>query len=553
MSYLHKHGTLATPQSEALRPDQVENSAGGHVWGVDAFMRLRRFLILGSEGGSYYASEHDLTKENVTALRECIASDGARTVQEIVTVSQEGRAPKNDPAIFALALCVAEGDEQTKKEALDVLPQVCRIGTHLFTFVSFLDGFGKLTGRAKRRAIAGWYTEKPVDVLAYQLVKYRQRGGWSHRDLLRLAHPARKVSAGNPTSQVSDGHAELFSWVARGQGNLDKLPDIIEGFELAQNSPTPQQTATLVREYRLPREALTSDHLRSPEVWDAMLDSDMPITALIRNLANMTRTGVCTPTSEGTKKVVAAIEDTDKLRKGRVHPLSILVALKTYAAGRGHLSRGEGWAPVARIVDALDRAFYLTFRNVEPTGKRLLLGLDVSGSMGSPIAGTMLTMRDAAAAMALVTTVVEPQSECVAFASGGFSVASSKRHMWYEAGVVPFPLSGRERLDDVIAKMNRLPFGGTDCALPMLYAQAQKREVDGFVVYTDSETWAGDIHPKTALDDYRRSSGIDACSVVVGMEANDFTIADPLDPGMLDVVGFDTGAPAVISDFVAGR
>ena len=97
-----------------------------------------------------------------------------------------------------------------------------------------------------------------------------------------------------------------------------------------------------------------------------------------------------------------------------------------------------------------------------------------------------------------------------------------------------------------------LPFGGTDCALPMLYAQAREREIDTFVIYTDSETWAGDIHPAQALRDYRRASGIDARLVVVGMVANGFSIADPADPGMLDVVGFDTATPQLISDFARG-
>ena len=100
--------------------------------------------------------------------------------------------------------------------------------------------------------------------------------------------------------------------------------------------------------------------------------------------------------------------------------------------------------------------------------------------------------------------------------------------------------------------MSGLPFGGTDCALPMLYAQAHKREIDTFVIYTDSETWAGDIHPVQALRDYRHASGIDARLVVVGMVSNGFSIADPNDPGMLDVVGFDTATPQLISDFARG-
>jgi len=72
------------------------------------------------------------------------------------------------------------------------------------------------------------------------------------------------------------------------------------------------------------------------------------------------------------------------------------------------------------------------------------------------------------------------------------------------------------------------------------------------VIYTDSKTWAGDVHPAQAIHDYRRASGIDARLVVVGTVSNGFSIADPNDPGMLDVVGFDTAAPQLISDSARG-
>jgi len=74
--------------------------------------------------------------------------------------------------------------------------------------------------------------------------------------------------------------------------------------------------------------------------------------------------------------------------------------------------------------------------------------------------------------------------------------------------------------------------------------------VDAFVVYTDSETWAGKIHPAQALREYRQRTGIPAKLVVVGMVSNGFSIADPTDGGMLDVVGFDAAAPALIADFI---
>ncbi len=95
-----------------------------------------------------------------------------------------------------------------------------------------------------------------------------------------------------------------------------------------------------------------------------------------------------------------------------------------------------------------------------------------------------------------------------------------------------------------------LPFGGTDVALPMIYALKRGLEIDAFVIYTDSETWHGSIHPAQALQAYRRQTGIPAKLVVVGMVSNGFSVADPDDAGMLDVVGFDTAAPALIADFI---
>jgi 60 kDa SS-A/Ro ribonucleoprotein len=111
------------------------------------------------------------------------------------------------------------------------------------------------------------------------------------------------------------------------------------------------------------------------------------------------------------------------------------------------------------------------------------------------------------------------------------------------------PLSPRQRLDDAIRAVSYLPFGGTDCALPIVWAGEQGKAYDTFQVYTDNETWAGRIHPHQALRRYREHTGIDARLVVVGMTANDVSIADPSDPGMLDVAGFDAAVPNLIADF----
>lgn len=145
-----------------------------------------------------------------------------------------------------------------------------------------------------------------------------------------------------------------------------------------------------------------------------------------------------------------------------------------------------------------------------------------------------LTPRVASAAMALITAATERGYHIMGFA---------ERFM-------ALNISPRQRLDDAVKAIDNLPFRGTDCALPMLWARKNDVLADAFVIYTDSETWAGKIHPAQALRDYREKFGIPAKLIVVGMVSNGFTIADPNDGGMMDVVGFDTAAPNLMSDFI---
>jgi 60 kDa SS-A/Ro ribonucleoprotein len=226
----------------------------------------------------------------------------------------------------------------------------------------------------------------------------------------------------------------------------------------------------------------------------------------------------------------------------RLHPFGILLAQTTYAAGRGF--RGNlTWNPIPQVVDALEAAFYSSFKVVEPTGQNYLLGVDVSGSMGyrgfdhmGSINNTHLKAYQAAACMALVQMRTEDWCYPVAFSGG----------------ITPMDLSKAQRLDDVVEAMRKMPVGRTDAALPMIYARENKLPVDAFVIYTDNETWSGNTHTSKALEDYRQAMGRDAKLVVCAMTATRYSIADPNDPGMLDVVGFDARCPKLIADFTRG-
>jgi 60 kDa SS-A/Ro ribonucleoprotein len=445
-----------------------------------------------------------------------------------------------------LAICASAEDEKVRKAALAALPKVARIGTHLFHYASFVEGF-RGWGRALRKAIGNWYLEMPVDKLANQVSKYSQRDGWSNRDLLRLSHPK--------TSDVTRN--TIFKWVVDGVEGLDMtlLHPYLLAVEVAKKATDEKEIISLIQDHNLPRECIPTQWLNSPKIWEALLEK-MPMTAMIRNLAKMTSIGLISPMSAAEKRVKTELGNEIALRKARVHPIQILSAMMTYQGGHG--VRGSlTWNPNRAILDALDAAFYTSFGNVEPTGKNTLLALDVSGSMtrDSIVGIENLSPRVGSAALALITANVEPNYEIIGFTAGGWTASgpakSAAGYGWYGSGsaVKQLSISPRQRLDDVIRYINSLGFSGTDCALPVLWAQAQKIPVESFSVYTDSETWEGPVQPSQALRDYRNTTGIPAKLAVVGMVSNGFTLADPKDKGMLDVVGFDLNCPQLLSDF----
>lgn len=525
-----------TPQSQPADSRQVPNNAGGHTFTVAPVERLRRFLVLGVDGGTYYASEHAVTVDNAEVVLEWARERSSELVDEIVSISVAGRAPRNNAALFALAAAASLGDAEGRKAALAALPLVARTGTHLFLFAGYVEQF-RGWGRGLRRAVADWYLSKPVDSVAYQVVKYRQRGGWSHRDLLRLAHPA---------TEESD-RKQLFEWIC---GRSQDGPSIVEGFQLAQAATSVGEWVSVLDEHPgLSWEMLPDTALGEADVWAKLLDNGVPQTALMRQLPRLTRLGLLAPMSDTLASVTAQLTDAERLRKARVHPVNVLVAARTYASGASARGQSE-WDPVAQVVDALDAAFYAAFGAVQPAGKRTLLALDVSGSMAFPASGMPITAREASAALALVTTATEPKTTVVGFTSANGRAGFHSRDTGIEA-ISTLKISKRQRLDDAIRAVSDLPFGGTDCALPMLWAKANKVKVDTFVVYTDNETWAGKVHPHQALREYRDWSGIDARLAVVGLTATDFSIADPSDPGQLDIAGFDAAVPNLLTDFSA--
>lgn len=538
-------GLNKTSQSEQAKPNQIKNTAGGFVFQVSDQSRLELFLILGVDGGTYSVSEVLHAKTNVKFLNEMIERDEAGVLKTIVDISVNGRAYKQSPALFALASIIVNG--KNKQAVKAVFNQVVRTGTHLYETVNYLNSMGGW-GRAKREIVSSWF-DRDADKLAYQVVKYRSRkfgdNTWTMQDVMRKAHPQ------NVNTSVAD------FVLGKPHAAIDDLR-VIEGFGVLQKAKSADEVLdTLDTHTMLSWEMIPTQFLKDVRIWKMLFaNGQLRGQALVRNITRLARYGAFKDMMFAAQ-YAAALTDQKMIEQTRLHPINFLNAVVVYTEGQmkrtkdrygfDREERVRDWDVESVILDALNEGFHQSFKSIEPAGKRTMLAIDVSHSMSAKANGLDLSCAQVSAAMAMTIARTEP-----AHIIRGFT---SNTHDWSgrNSGLTDLGISARTDLATAMRRVERNNWGGTDCSLPITWAMEQNVAVDTFVVITDNDTWAGDIHPFEALKEYRRKTGIDARMAVLGVQATDFTIADPSDAGMLDFCGFDSNAPRVLADFSAGR
>ncbi len=574
-----KINKVPTPQSQPIRGRETEmrkNAGGGYGFVLDDFMRTYRFMILGTEGGSFYISEDKFTKDALVAVGRAVNEDPRRVTDMAAEILREGRAFKQDPTLFVLALCASykvdlkethrEFDSALaiRQHALNTAISSIRQSTQLFHYMKFVQEM-RGWGRGLRNAFSRWYLIMPEDKLAVQVSKYKNRDGVTHRDMLRMAHPkwpnasdakakeyARSMIlqyAARPKETPftkAEYRDELLS-ARKGARATDAMKQIAAAEELLHITDTDRASikyaTDLIRKYELTHEMVSGELKNSPEVWAALAEH-MPITATLRNLAKMTAIGLLSPLSQTEQAITARLLDPEQITKSRVHPMQILIALRQYEKGRGE--KGSlVWTPSARIRATLDDAFPLAFGNVQPSGKRIASAVDVSNSMWSPHYATVRgrgmdgwLSADVAAAMAFITIKTDPNAVMMWFhTTSGFDTVINRK----------------STLSEVTKHIQNLPRGGTDTGAPLARILADKVDVDAVVTYTDNETWAGKTHVVQLHKRLQDALGHEVRFINCATSANATTDVDPTNPNMLEMVGFDASAPRAISEFVAGR
>lgn len=473
---------------------------------------LERFLLMGSVGPTYKANDKfaDYSAQDQTAVKTIFEVCPEQAIDVLTKVIVGRKAPRKPPVLLAIAAALTV--DSLKARAEDLAKASVHIATDQFVLTKFILGYGRGKGRSFKRQANILYSRLDTpehnrgrELLALNMVKYRSRADWSHRDLLRVSHY-------KPSKENND----LFRWVV---GKGPAAHPLIQGYEHASSVTTEAQALDVLRQYpALPFEAFPTEVLKSHDLWEALLPN-LGNSAIIRNLGRLSSLGVNLHPYEG--DILEAAKN--------LHPVASLSAWRVYTKGRGE--KGSlTWPVDKRVGEVLEQGFVQSFGQLKRSEAKVCFGLDVSGSMdtnSSTVAG--LNCREVAAAMAMVAMKQQP-------------------YMVFGFGSTLTPLEIRDTwsLSQVIDYMKGIRFGSTDCSLPMRHCTANGfSDVDLFAIYTDNETNQR-IKPSEALNTYRNNFNPNAKLATVALQGGAFSIADPSDPGQVDFIGFDPSVPSVM-------
>jgi 60 kDa SS-A/Ro ribonucleoprotein len=537
-----------TPQTRAIpgrATEMAPNAAGGFGFLQPSLQVLERFLILGTAGGTFYVDESTLVTDVAPVVERALVEHPAASFDLIIDVLRRRRAVRMDAAIFALALWFAKVDPDVRTAILhggerarwrDAVAAI-ETGSQLLLFVSYWCQLRGL-GRSIKSYLRDWYVTRDVASIEYQVLKYANRHGFTHRDLLRIAH----IPLGRDP-EASARH-DLFAAVClrdRPSPPKDEATRVrrplmlsdrwhaVEWFRSgAADTASPQALRTMIQSHRLSHDMLPSTMLAHDHVWHA-LAPQMPAHALLRNLATLTRRGVFGPAVLATPDFIALLE---RIRDLTVHPLHLLKAQRVYASGgAGGLSQAAPFTPDSRVVNALSDAINRRFEAVTPIAARMLVGVDVSGSMeGSASVERLFSCRELAIATAcwLTRAAEAAHQPC--------------RVIGFDTQLTELPVvHARASVWDAMRHV--VNGGGTDATQPIRAAlDPAAPTFDAIVLLTDNDSWRGFGHVTQLMAEYRRLRNPSAKLVVFSMVTGKTMLADPTSPLDFAFVGWDAAS-----------
>jgi 60 kDa SS-A/Ro ribonucleoprotein len=435
------------------------NEAGGAAYQLAPKHALAQIAATGCFNGTYYASGESQLDE----LRKLIDQvDDNVFLAKLAVYARERAYMKDMPA--ALLVVLSKRDSALLHRVFGRVVDNGRVLRTVFQMVRS-GQFGR-TGLSSslQRAFQRWLNEASVG----KLLSASIGSDPSLRDVLRLARPTPKDNARRALFGWLTGK-ETAQWAPATEADL---PEQVQALVAYRRAESAELQALILGDLSV-RWDLLADAAKSPLVWKGIARQMGP-QALRMNLNTLLRHEVFGQNQGDTEMVdyvAARIADADEIRQSRQFPYQYLTA---------YLNAGSEIPQ--KIKTALHQAAEIACGNIPQLAGPVVIGLDTSGSMSSPVTGhrgrgatTKMRCVDVAALFAAAILRRNPASVVVPFDTQAYQVR----------------LDPSDSILSLAERLARYGGGGTDCSLPLREANTRlrQRQFAGAVLVSDTESW----------------------------------------------------------------
>ena len=450
--------TLFSSITSWLPRATARNEAGGPAYQLAPRHALAQIAATGCFHGTFYASGESQLSE-LLALVDLVEDN--TFLAQLAIYARERASMKDMPA--ALLLVLARRDPALLHRVFD---RVVDNGRVLRTLLQMVRS-GKFGRRglssSLQRAFQRWLNTASVG----RLLSASIGADLSLRDVLRLARPTPPDNARRALFGWLTGK-EAAKWAPATEADLPEQVQTLAAYRQAQ---TAELQALLVGDLSV-RWDLLAGAAQGPLVWKAICRQMGP-QALRMNLNTLVRQQVFVQDGADSPLVdyvANRLADAGEIRRSRQFPYQFLAA---------YLNVND--KVPQKIKTALHQAAEIACGNIPQLPGPVLIGLDVSGSMSSPVTGrsgggaSKMRCVDVAALFAAAILRRNPGSVVVPFDT-----------QVYEAKLDP-----NDSILSLAERLAKYGGGGTDCSLPIQAANTKygQRKFAGLVLVSDTESW----------------------------------------------------------------
>jgi 60 kDa SS-A/Ro ribonucleoprotein len=423
----------------ALAPAATSrNEAGGLAYARRPEAALALFAATGCLNSTFYASDEEQLEQ---ALALCAQVEPGFVARTAIYARQVAHM-KDMPALLLASLTTRDGEALAK-----AFPRVVDNGRMLRNFVQIVRSGRvgrKSLGSLPKRLVRQWLEQASVEAIVQAAIGAQP----SLADVIRMVHPKPADAA----------RQALYAWVIGKPFDVAALPAKLQAYEAFKKVAVGELPDLPFQYYTSLR--LNASHWKS-------LARNASWQTLRMNLNTFARNGVFAD-STLVAELARKLRDPEQVRRARVFPYQLLMA---YTAASVDVP--------TKIREALQDAMEVAIRQVPKLEGNVVVAVDVSGSMGSPVTGhrkgatTAVRCVDVAALVAACVQRTNPEARVLPF----------------DTDVRDVRLNPRDSVMTQARQLAKLCGGGTSVSSPLARLNKEGADVDLLVLVSDNESW----------------------------------------------------------------